>query len=45
MIYKVTITTEVEAHCQDDAELMAFDKIGLGQYQIETEEKRDESEV
>jgi len=39
MIYKVTITTEVEAHCENDAELMAFDQIGLGNFKIELEEK------
>ena len=38
MKYKVTITTEVEAHCQEDAELMAFDNIGLGKYKIESEQ-------
>ena len=38
MKYKVTLTTEVEAHCEDDAELMAFDQIGLGKYQIDSEE-------
>ena len=39
MIYKVTITTEVEAHCENDAELMAFDQIGLGNFKIELEVK------
>ena len=38
MKYQVTITTNVEAHCQEDAELMAFDNIGLGNYKIESEE-------
>ncbi len=38
MKYKITITTEAEAHCQKDAELMAFDKIGLGYYNIDSEE-------
>ena len=38
MKYKITITTEVEAHCEEDAELMAFDQIGLGNYKIESEE-------
>ncbi len=46
MKYKITITTDVEAHCQEDAELMAFDKIGLGDYKIDSEEiedKRDDT--
>ena len=41
MKIKVIITTEVESHCQEDAELMAFDNIGLGNYKIETEEIKE----
>jgi len=39
MKYKVTITTEVESQNQEDAEIMAFDKIALGQFKIDSEEK------
>jgi len=38
MKYSITFKTKVEAHCQADAELMAFDKLGYGEYEIDVEE-------